>query len=310
MSGARSTPRTDPGLAAVLDAYGLTHSAARPLPGGMENNHVHAETPDGPVVITQLRKKNPAAAEEYAHYLTRLERAAIPAPRLVRRLDGGGVSSHDGKPVIVCGYVPGRHHTVLPPPLVETVGAILGRLHRTVTAPGAALAPYLRLTASEARLLADLPDTPFAQWARATHRAVSQVSEHGAPLAAVHADVFPDNIIITHRGEVVLLDWEDGSADLPIIDIGMAVIGLCCLPNGFSVRRARRLLHGYRTTSGTALDLDQVRDAALHAAVLVALRRYRWSQERRPPADPSRSHTVLARTARDLEQRWPEVARR
>jgi len=310
MTGARSTQTTDPGLAAVLDAYGLTPSAVRPLPGGMENTHVLAETPHGPVVITQLRKKAPAAAEEYARFLYRLEQAGIPAPRLRRRRDGGWVTSHAGHPVIVCGYVPGRHHEVLPPHLVEDVGTVLGRVHRTVTAPDSTLAPHLRLTSSEAAFLADLPDTPFARWARATHRAVAHVTTQSGSgsLVAVHADVFPDNVIVTNSGEVVLIDWEDCSADLPVVDVGMALIGLCCSATGFSVRRARRLLRGYRTGSGTALDPTLVRDGALHAAVLVALRRYRWRQDGHLPADPSRSHTVLARSARDLKQRWPEVA--
>lgn len=309
MTAARTIKPLDPGLAAVLDAYGLTPSGLRPLPGGMENTHVLAETPHGPVVITQLRKKAPAAAEEYARFLHRLEQAGIPAPRLRRRQDGGWVTSHAGHPVIVCGYVPGRHHAVLPPHLVEDVGTVLGRAHRTVTAPDSTLAPHLRLTSSEAELLADLPDTPFARWARTTHRAAAHVTAQSGngPLVAVHADVFPDNVIVTNSGGVVLIDWEDCSADLPAVDVGMALIGLCCPSTGFSVRRARSLLRGYRTGSGTALDPDLVRDAALHAAVLVALRRYQWHQEGHLPADSSRSHTVLARAARDLEQRWPEV---
>ncbi|WP_405749454.1 phosphotransferase [Streptomyces sp. NBC_01411] len=310
MTSTHGASTAAPALAAVLDAYGLTPSAARVLPGGMENLHVHADTAHGPVVITQLRKKDTAAAEEYARFLHRLEQADIPAPRLRRRRDGGWVTSHAGHPVIVCGYLPGRHHPVLPPHLVEDVGTVLGRVHRTVPAPNATLAPHLRLTGPEEELLADLPDTPFARWARATHRAVAHVSEQSGPQAAVHADVFPDNVIVTDRGEVVLIDWEDGSADLPVVDVGMAVIGLCCPSTGFSVRRARRLLRGYRTGSGIVLDPALVRDAALHAAVLVALRRYQWRQEGHLPADPSRSHTVLARTARDLEQRWPEVAGR
>ncbi|MFE4332888.1 phosphotransferase [Streptomyces sp. NPDC056831] len=310
MTGARGTQTTDPSLAAVLDAYGLTPSGLRQLPGGMENKHVRAETPDGPVVITQLRKKAPAAAEAYARFLYRLEQADIPAPRLRRRRDGGWVTSHARHPIIVCGYVPGRHHTVLPPHLVEEVGTVLGRVHRTVTAPDSTLAPHLRLTNSEAALLADLPDTPFARWARATHRAVAHVTAQSGPLVAVHADVFPDNVIVTNSSGVVLIDWEDCSADLPVVDVGMALIGLCCPSTGFSVRRARRLLRGYRTGSGTGLDPALVRDAALHAAVLVALRRYQWRQEGHLPADPSRSHTVLARTARDLELRWPQVAGR
>ncbi|MFE0135432.1 phosphotransferase [Streptomyces sp. NPDC059037] len=303
---------TAPGLTAVLDAYGLTPSELRPLPGGMENTHALAESPHGLVVITQLRKKAPEAAEEYARFLNRLEQADIPAPRLRRHRDGGWVTSHDGHPVIVCGYIPGRHHAVLSPQLVEDVGTVLGRTHRTVPAPDATLAPHLRLTSSEAALLANLPDTPFARWARATHRAVAHVTAQSGSesLVAVHADVFPDNVIVTDSGGVVLIDWEDCSADLPVVDVGMALIGLCCSSTGFSVRRARRLMRGYRTGSGIVLDPALVRDAALHAAVLVALRRYQWRQEGHLPADSSRSHTVLARSARDLEQRWPEVAGR
>jgi homoserine kinase type II len=312
MTRTRNTQATDRALSAVLDAYGLTPSAVRPLPGGMENTHVLAETPDGPVVITELRKKTPEAAEEYARFLYRLERAEIPAPRLRRRRDGGWVTRRAELPVIVCGYIPGRQYTLLPPHLVEEVGTVLGRVHRTVPAPGSTLAPHLRLTDPELALLADLPDTPFARWVRATHRAVAHVTvqRESGPLVAVHADVFPDNVIVTHTGGVVLIDWEDGSSDLPIVDIGMAVIGLCCPSTGFSARRARRLLRGYCTGSGAALDSALVRDAALHAAVLVALRRYQWRQEGHLPADPSRSHTVLARNARDLKQRWPEIARR
>ncbi|MGW0827045.1 phosphotransferase enzyme family protein [Streptomyces sp. NPDC002845] len=310
MNGPLSAHPTHPDIAAVLDAYGLTPSAVRPLYGGMENTHVRAETPDGPVVITELRKKGPAAAEEYARFLHRLEQADIPAPRLRRRRDGGWVTEHTGHPVIVCGYVPGRQHKVLPPHLVEEVGTLLGRVHRTVTVPDCTLEPHLRLTGPEAALLAGLPDTPFARWARATHRRVAHVTAQSGPPVAVHADVFPDNVIVTNSGDVVLIDWEDASPDLPVVDVGMTVIGLCCPSSGFSVRRARRLLRGYRAGSGTALDPALVRDAALHAAVLVALRRYRWRQEGHLPADSSRSHTVLARTAQDLEQRWSEVARR
>lgn len=310
MTSADRPPTARPGLVAVLDTYGLTVVEARPLAGGMENTHVHAETVDGSVVITQLRKKSTAAAEEYARFLRRLEQVGIPAPRLRQRSDGGWVSAHAGHPVIVCDHVPGRHHTALAPHLVEEVGSVLGRVHRTVTAPGATLAPHLRLTSGEAELLAALPDTPFARWARATHRAVAHVTEQSGPLVAVHADVFPDNVIVTDTDDVVLIDWEDGSADHPAVDVGMALIGLCCTSAGFSVQRARRLLHGYRTASGTTLDSGMVRDAALHVAVLVALRRYRWRQEGRLPAGPSRSHTVLARRARDLKQHWPQVARR
>ncbi|WP_331733673.1 phosphotransferase (plasmid) [Embleya sp. NBC_00888] len=306
LSHPRIAPPTHDDIAAVLEEYRLRPRAVRPLDGGMENTHLRAETQDGTVVVTLLRKKDAAATEEYTRFLCHLDRAGAPVPRLRQRRDGGWVGACAGYPVIVCDFVRGHQHTVLPPARVEEVGTILGRVHSTASVPDCTLVPRLRLSGAEAVLLADLPDNAFSRWARATHRAVAHVTEQSAQLVPVHADTFPDNVVITPQGEVVLLDWEDGSLDLPAIDVGMALIGLCC-PDGFCVPRARRLLRGYRAGGGPELAPRLVRDAALHAAVLVALRRYQWQRTGNLPADPSRTHTALVRAAQDLERRWPEV---
>lgn len=174
-----------------------------------------------------------------------------------------------------------------------------------------ALLPHLRLHADEAALLAELPDDGFAQWARTTLRETDYVTRQATSLVAVHADLFPDNIIVpawqSDRG-VVFIDWEDGSRDFPAMDVGMALLGLCC-PDGFSLPRARRLLRGYATGSGHSLDPRLVRDCARYAAVLVSLRRYRWQRTGRLPADPARTHTALVRPVTELQQLWTETGR-
>ncbi|MFD9064158.1 phosphotransferase enzyme family protein [Kitasatospora purpeofusca] len=306
-TAAADVPLTGKDAAELLDAYGLTLHRARLLPGGMENVHLKAQTGSGTVVVTVLNKKTPAQAEEYARFLRHLELAGIPTPRLRPLRDGGWVTRHGARPVIVCDFVDGRSPARLPARLVHEAGFLLGRVHRTAAAGfDSALRPHLRLHDDDADTLASLPAGPFARWARSTWHAVGHVPEHDAPLVPVHGDLFPDNIVVRSRSRgLVILDWEDGSLDLPHLDVGMALLGLCGR-RGFSPRRARHLLAGYRQGSGAALNGDLVRDAALYAAVLVALRRHRWQQEhRRLPA--GRSAAAMHHLATSLADRWPRL---
>uniref|UniRef100_UPI002F91BEA3 phosphotransferase enzyme family protein n=2 Tax=Kitasatospora sp. NBC_01519 TaxID=2903576 RepID=UPI002F91BEA3 len=300
-------PLTEQDAAGLLDAYGLTLRHARPqrLPGGMENTHLKARTATGTVVVTVLNKKTPEQAEEYARFLRHLELAAAPVPRLRPLRDGGWVTQFGGRPVIVCDFVDGLSPVRLPARLVHEAGFLLGRVHRTAAAGfDSALRPHLRLNDADAATLASLPDGPFARWARSTWQAVGYVPEHDGPVVPIHGDLFPDNIVVRGRS-LVFLDWEDGSLDLPHLDVGMALLGLCGR-RAFSSRRAGRLLAGYQQGSGTALNGDLVRDAALYAAVLVALRRHRWQQERRRlPA--GRSAAAMHHLAASLADRWPQL---
>lgn len=293
-------------VAGLLDAYGIKPLRLAPLPGGMENTHVRAWTSTGAVVLTVLRKKTAMEAEQYARFLLHLARTGAPVPRLRPLRDGGWVTDHSGRPVIVCDFVEGRSPQRLPPRLVHEAGVVLGRVHRTAVGLDSPLLPYLRLGDTEASLLASLPDGPFARWARATYHAVGYVPEQSAPLVPVHADLFPDNIVVQGRDRLVFLDWEDGSLDLPVMDVGMAVLGLCC-HRTFSLRRARSLLRGYREGSGADLDTGLVRDAALYAAVVTALRRYRWQHDGHLPATPLRSAIAMHQLALSLTERWPRL---
>lgn len=308
---AGDAPRTAVEVATLLERYGLYASIVRPLAGGMENLHYRAETPGGPVVVTILCKKTWHEAEHYARFLDDLRTAGAPVPRLRPLTVGGWVSVHAGHPVIVADFIDGRQYTVMPPHLVEAAGAALGRVHHLAAHVDCTLPPHLRLRADEVALLAELPEDAFARWARTTLRETDYVTRQTVPMVTVHADLFPDNIIVLAgrpgRG-VVFIDWEDGSRDFPAMDVGMALLGLCC-PDGFSLPRARCLLRGYAAGSGLALDPRLVMDCARYAAVLVSLRRFRWQRAGRLPADPARTHTALMRPVTELQQLWPQMNR-
>ncbi|WP_331753087.1 phosphotransferase (plasmid) [Streptomyces sp. NBC_00637] len=295
-------------VATLLEGYGLPAPIVSALSGGMENVHYRAETPRGPVVVTVLCKKTRQEAEHYVRFLEGLRTAGAPVPRLRPLVEGGWVSEHAGHPVIVADFIDGRQYAVVPPRLVEAAGAALGRVHRLAAHVDCPLPPNLRLGADEAALLAELPDDDFARWARTTLRETDYVTRQTGPMVAVHADLFPDNIIVPagQGRDVVFIDWEDGSRDFPTMDVGMALLGLCC-PDGFCLPRARRLLRGYATGSGHHLDPSLVRDCARYAAVLVSLRRYRWQHAGHLPADTARTHTALMRPVTELQQMGEEM---
>ncbi|WP_432137267.1 phosphotransferase [Streptomyces sp. bgisy154] len=310
-----TAPASDAASAAVdvvtlLESYGLYASIVRPLAGGMENLHYRAETPGGAVVVTILCKKTRHEAEHYARFLDDLRTAGALVPRLRPLAAGGWVSAQAGHPVIVADFIDGRQYTVMPPHLVEEAGATLGRVHRIAAHVDCALPPHLRLRVDEAAVLSELPDDAFARWARTTLRETDYVTRQTVPMVAVHADLFPDNVIVLagRPGRAVFIDWEDGSRDFPAMDVGMALLGLCC-PDGFSLPRAQRLLRGYAAGSGHALDPRLVMDCARYAAVLVSLRRFRWQRAGRLPDDPARTHTALMRPVTKLRQLWPQMNR-
>ncbi len=299
-----------PELSALLHEFGMRATTARPLTGGMENIHLQVETDQGAIVVTMLRKKTFEDAEHYARFLRSLAEVNAPMPRLRQRQDGGWVARHRGYPTIVCDYLVGQQFPVVAPDLVELVGYAVGRVHRDAAGLTCPLRPHLRLQEHERAMLAALPDSAFAQWAHATAEETAYVTKRPGPMVPVHADLFPDNLLFRKAGaanQVVFLDWEDSSLDFPEIDVGMALLGLCCTP-GFSVPHARRLLRGYRSATGAQLDHRLLGDAARFVALIVALRRYRWHLNGRSQ-DPARSHLATVDAATSLARRWPEVLR-
>ena len=293
----------------LLIRYGLRAHLVEPLPGGMENTHIKAWTGDGTVVVTVLGKKDHRQAQEYTRFLGHLIAVGVPLPALRRTLDGDTVTGYRDRPVIVCDYVAGTSPDPPASVTVRRIGTLLATaVHRPAPAGMGLLSPHLRLADTDAHTLDELPDTEFGRWARRTWQAVSHVPDQPGTTVPIHADLFPDNVIVTSDDDLVLIDWEDGSLDLPVIDLGMAILGLCCTPS-FSPSRVWALLLGYQDGGASLPDLDLLRDAARYAAVLVALRRYRWQQKRNLPADPTRTAEACRQAEALLIRGWTQLSR-
>ena len=46
----------------------------------------------------------------------------------------------------------------------------------------------------------------------------------GLPVAVVHGDAWPGNVVLTPSGEAVLIGWENGGLGLPVLDLGYCLL--------------------------------------------------------------------------------------
>ena len=230
----------------ILCEYRLDPASVRRYYGSVSGTEVgyRLRQPDGGVVLVRAYRRDVLLAPHLrgcgtesvidwlqgrAATLAWLAVQGYPAPRVVATRTGDLIGVAGVWLTWATSYIPGR--APLPGEgLAGQLGAALGRLHALGPAPGVGLAswhPAAAVPAALARLDAVVPMLP-GEWRplhaqfRATLLAVRDAVA-GLPVAVVHGDAWPGNVVVTGTGEVVLIDWANGGLGLPIVDLG------CCL---------------------------------------------------------------------------------
>ena len=112
----------------------------------------------------------------------------------------------------------------------------------------------------------------------------------------MHGDLFDDNVIVDQRDELFVLDWETVSLDDPLLDLGMAAVGLAQEDGVLSPSRLEALVGGYRLIR---LLTEEERVALPfeieHAALIIAFHRYYRHNVRFPDPAKSTLHTRMIR---------------
>lgn len=217
-------------LPAVADSYGLDDPRLAPLAGGAANSSFRLSTASAEFVLTILDNHDTASAESLAAHTQALFLLGVPTSAVVPATDGSLITHFDGRPVILKVWTEGRVEQPLPVKLLPEAGRILAQLHALSTqSPGLTDIPVgtRRLSADHEALIPELPDREFAAWLtdrlNRIHRA--EATNH-RPRTVTHGDLFDDNVIVRTDGSLTVLDWETISLDDPLLDLGMAAVGL------------------------------------------------------------------------------------
>jgi Ser/Thr protein kinase RdoA (MazF antagonist) len=239
----------------ILREYRLGPASVRRQYGSVSGTEVgyRVRQPDGNVVLVRayradvplaphLRGCGTASVTDWlqgrAATLGWLAAQGYPAPRVVTTRTGDLVGVAGAWLTWATSNVPGRP---LSPGDAQAglLGAALGRLHALGAVPGAGSGagpavglaswhPAAAVPAALARLDAVAPMLP-GEWRplesqfRSTLLAVRDVFGR-LPVAVVHGDAWPGNVVLTPSGEAVLIGWENGGLGLPVVDLGH------CLP--------------------------------------------------------------------------------
>ncbi|MFG2143166.1 phosphotransferase [Streptomyces sp. NPDC048696] len=306
---ARYTTLESDDVQRLCQGYELTVHQVSPLNGGMANSSYLVSCLEGPHVLTVLDNHSAESAQSLVRLLHHLSGEGVSTPAPLTRSDGTSVTGHEDRPVIVKPYVSGRCHDVLPVELLPAAGAALAAVHG-LPVDGVPDVPLYgrRLPADARQRCATFPDREFAAWLTAAWRGVDHVTSREVKPVLVHGDLFADNIVVGEDGELVILDWETASFDDPLIDLGMAVVGLCRVGAEFHAHRARRLVEGYaRAAKDTEIDPADLLDAAVYASVVIAYHRYVRHHLTHP--DPANHHLYreIPPFIDQMRREWAEV---
>ena len=121
----------------------------------------------------------------------------------------------------------------------------------------------------------------------------------------IHGDLFDDNVIVRDDGGLSVLDWETLSLDDPLLDLGMAAVGLAQDEAGLlDTDRLHTLLGGYEKqrpvpgSEGALLPLE-----IEHAALIIAFHRYYRHNVRFPNPERATYHRAMVRFTESVTRR-------
>lgn len=254
-------------LAALVARYDI--GAVRSCKGiaeGVENSNFLLETDSGRYILTLYERRVQAGdLPFFVALLDHLAAAGCPVPAMLRDRDGEAVQSIAGRPACLIQFLPGISLTQPTPGQCRAAGSALATMHRAIAdfpqqrENSMGIAAWPDIAAATGDLDAVLPgladdvarelDFLGAHW------------PHDLPRHVIHADLFPDNVLMLGDRVTGLIDFYFAASDLRAYDVAVTHAAWCFSPDGaqFHPDRAAALMQGY----GDAIALTEGEMAAL-----------------------------------------------
>lgn len=242
-----------------------------PITAGIENTNYFVTTDAGRFVLTLFERLPAEDLPFYLNLMAHLAKAGCEVPMPMPDRTGALFSILNGKPAALVQRVEGAASE---PPSAEhcaAVGKALGRIHLASTSYRARLAnrrgpawwrqaaralrPYL--TPSQNQLLQD--ELAFQ----------SVFGKVRLPKAAIHADLFCDNVLFSGDRVVGIIDFGFAATDYLAYDVAITVNDWCDRGDGsLDIDRVRALLRAYDAVRPFVAEEREQWPALLRAAAL------------------------------------------
>ncbi|WP_156254745.1 homoserine kinase [Sandarakinorhabdus oryzae] len=252
------TPVSAADLAGFLAGYDVGSATSfKGIAEGVENSNFLLETKGGSsgggrFILTLYEKRvDERDLPWFLALMGHLAAKGLPVPGPVADRGGAVLQVLNSRPACLIEFLPGVSVTEATPAAAHAVGAALGRMHNALadfTAPRPnALGPVswpplaARCNGRLGEIDAGLPD--------AVARGLAAAADwpRGLPQSTIHADLFPDNVLMLDGQVTGLIDFYFACTDARAYDVAVTHAAWCFSADGrqFFPERAEGLMSGY-----------------------------------------------------------------
>lgn len=229
---------------------------------GIENSNFIVITTRGRYILTLYEKR--VQRDDLPFFLGLIDHLAErggPVPRAVPDREGERVHELEGRPACLIEFLPGLSVSHPTPAQARAAGAALGRMHE-------ASASFNRqrrntLGVADWRPLLERCGTAMDEIAPRLHaRASEALAEveaawpHELPRTAIHADLFPDNVLMLGDDVTGLIDFYFACTDVRAYDLAVMHSAWAFDSTGatYDESAGRALMEGYEAAHGLSAD--------------------------------------------------------
>lgn len=255
-------------MAVFLSDYDVgTLVSAKGIAEGVENSNYLVETSQGRFILTLYERRVAEADLPWFMALTtHLADAGLPVPRPIPARDGAVLHRLEGRPACLIQFLSGVSLTAPTPAQARATGAALGRLHRAaadfapIRANSLGLGGWRDLFTRCGPALDGIAPGLAARLGDELN-ALSAAWPADLPVQAIHADLFPDNVLSLGDEVTGLIDFYFACTDIRAYDLAITHTAWCFSADGrrFDADLSRALIAGYEETHG----LSEAERAAL-----------------------------------------------
>lgn len=280
------TPLSRPALENFLKGCDLGNLIAyEGIASGIENSNFHVFTDQGRFVLTLFEKRAPEKDLPYfMDFMAHLAAKGIPCPAPITMRDKKIIGHLAGKPAVMLKFMPGKSLINATSDDCRKIGALLADMHIAAKDFIPARENTMALDAWEK--LIDAAQEKALSMKDVIPRLEQELLHlkknwpKALPKGAIHADLFPDNILFDETGNVSgVLDFYFAATDFFIYDLMLTFNAWCFDAGGkFQPENAKDLMAGYedkRALSGEEKKYLPLMGRAA-AVRIISTRLYDW----------------------------------
>ena len=240
-------------LAALVARYDIgTVLSCKGIAEGVENSNFLLETTRGRFILTLYEKRVSAGVLPFfVDLLDHLAEKGCPVPAMIRDVDGTAIQQISGRAACVIQFLPGISLTRPTPGQCEAAGAAMGAMHHA--AADFAGSRENSMGRSHWRAIADAAgdlDAVIPGLQTSIDEELAFLDAHwpeSLPAHVIHADLFPDNVLMLGERVTGLIDFYFAASDFRAYDVAVTHAAWTFSSDGnrCDLARARALMRGY-----------------------------------------------------------------